>query len=215
MFLLNDLRAKYPKDWSTAANNREGRWFAELRLLFPHHRWQVFENLMLKEGSKTVTDIDFIAYDSRFNELALFQLKWQQPVMDDNRRRRSAGKNLVSEADAWLTAVESWVAKHGTGQLAGRAGFSVKPGLRVYVFLIARYNAFFSGYEGKKDGAVWADWNHLMRARYERPEASVGELAKALKTEVASIAASFPGESYVVPLLDVAIILNPTSEPTG
>jgi hypothetical protein len=212
LFLLTDLQAKYPKDWSAAANNRERRWFTDLRSLFPHARWQVKENLKLRDGSKTVTDIDFIAYDSRFNELAIFQLKWQQPIGVDNRRRRSAGKNLVSEADAWMTAVDAWIEKHGIDKLVGRAGLSVKPGLRLHVFVIARYNAFFSGYMGKRDRAVWADWNHLMKARYEKPQASVGELADVLKAQVASIPASFPGESYTVPLFDVAIILNPASE---
>ena len=213
LFLLTDLQAKYPKEWSAAANNRERRWFTDLRSLFPPTRWQVKENLKLREGSKTVTDIDFIAYDTRFNELAVFQLKWQQPVGVDNRRRRSAGKNLVSGADAWVTAVGAWNDKHGLDELVGRAGLSAKPGLRLHVFVIARYNAFFSGYAGKSCEAVWADWNHLMKARYEKPEASLSELADTLKTQVAAIAASHPGESYAVPLFDVAVILNPKSEP--
>jgi hypothetical protein len=213
LFLLTDLQAKYPKDWAAAANNRERRWFTDLRSLFPPARWQVKENLKLRDGSKTVTDIDFIAYDTRFNELAVFQLKWQHPVGVDNRRRRSAGKNLVSGADAWITAVGAWIDKHGLDELVGRAGLSAKPGLRVHIFVIARYNAFFSGYAGKSGEAVWADWNHLMKARYETPEASVGELAATLRAQVAAIAASFPGESYAVPLFDVAVILNPKSEP--
>lgn len=213
LFLLTDLQAKYPKDWSAAANNRERRWFTDLRLLFPPSRWQVKENLKLRAGSKIVTDIDFIAYDSRFNEIAVFQLKWQQPVGIDNRRRRSAGKNLVSEADAWVTAVGAWIDQHGVDELAGRAGFLARPGLRLHVFVIARYNAFFSGYVGKSEEAVWADWNHLMKARYEKPEAPLGELGDTLKAQVAEIVAAFPGESYAVPLFDVAVILNPTSEP--
>lgn len=214
LFLLTDLQAKYPKDWSAAANNRERRWFADLRSLFPPARWQVKENLKLRESSKIVTDIDFIAYDSRFNELAIFQLKWQHPVGVDNRRRRSAGKNLVSEADAWVKTVSDWIDIHGIDELVGRASFSAQPGLRLHMFVIARYNAFFSGYASKNKGAVWADWNHLMKARYEKPQASVSELADSLKAQVAAISASFPGESYVLPLFDVAIILNPASEPS-
>ena len=214
LFLLTDLQAKFPKDWSSAANNRERRWFTDLRSLFPPERWQVKENLKLRDGSKTVTDIDFMAYDSRFNELAVFQLKWQHPVGVDNRRRRSAARNLVSEADSWVAAVMDWIDQHGIDELVGRAGFSASPGLRVNLFVIARYNAFFSGYSSKDGKAVWADWNHLMKARCEKPEASVGELADTLKAQVAAIAASFPGESYAVPLFDVAITLNPTSEPS-
>ncbi|CAH2409105.1 hypothetical protein MES5069_760001 [Mesorhizobium escarrei] len=45
---------------------------------------------------------------------------------------------------------------------------------------------------------------------------SVSQLArtlKVLKEQVAEIVASFPGETYAVPIRDLAIILNPTSEP--
>jgi hypothetical protein len=148
------------------------------------------------------------------NELAIFQLKWQQPVGTDNRARRSAGKNLISEGNRWIEIVLTWLEKHGVFELARRASITVKPSVRVELFVIARYNAFYSGFADYDERAVWVDWNHFMKLRVESPQSSIKQMAEMLKVETEKIAASFPGESYVVPISDLAIILNPTSEPT-
>ena len=216
LFLLTDLEAKYSQDWFRAANNREQRWLADLKLVFPSARWSINDrNLKLREGGRTVTDLDFIAYDSRNNELAIFQLKWQRPVGVDNRARRSAGKNLVAGGNKWIKAVLRWIEKHGADELARRAGISIKPSVQIELFVIARYNAFFSGYADHDEKAVWADWNHFLKVRMEAPEASVSQMAEMLKMQTEKIASSFSGESYMLPILNLAILLNPTSEPMG
>lgn len=215
LFLLRDLQAKYPGDWFQAANNRERRWLADLRHIFPPERWQVNDrNLKLRDRGRTLTDLDFIAYDSRNNELALFQLKWQHPVGMDNRARRSAGKNLVSEGNKWIETVLSWIGQYGVDELAHRAGVSVRSGVNAHLFVVARYNAFFSGFADQDGRATWADWNHLLKARMENAEASIKQLAKMLDEQAEEVASSFPGESYALPLGDLAVILNPTTEPS-
>jgi hypothetical protein len=216
LFLLRDLQAKYPDDWSRAANNREKRWIGELSQIFPAPRWQVHErSLKLRDRAAFATDLDFIAYDTQSNELGLFQLKWQQPAWMDNRARRSAGKNLVTEANRWAQAVLHWLGQHGVAELAKRAGIKVKPGVHAELFIIARYNAFFSGYADRDARAAWADWNHVLKARLEQPRATMRELAAKLTSEVEQITSSYAGESYVVPLGDLAVILNPSQEPTA
>jgi hypothetical protein len=108
----------------------------------------------------------------------------------------------------------TWLEKHGVFELARRASITVKPSVRVELFVIARYNAFYSGFADYDERAVWVDWNHFMKLRVESPQSSIKQMAEMLKVETEKIAASFPGESYVVPISDLAIILNPTSEPT-
>jgi hypothetical protein len=214
LFLLKDLQAKYPDDWFRAANRREKRWHADLRAIFPPQRWIVNDrNLRLRDRNRTVTDVDFLAYDTRNNELAIFQLKWQQPVGMDNRARRSAAKNLMTEGNKWTEAVHTWLEKYGVAELAKRSAMPIKPDARTHLFVVARYNALFSGYSTLDERAVWVDWNHLMWMRVENPDLPVTEIARALREQVEEIAASFAGESYIVPLGDLAIILNPTREP--
>jgi hypothetical protein len=214
LFLLTDLEARYPDDWFRAANRREGRWLTELAMIFGLPRWSTVErNVKLRSNGKTVTDIDFLAYDKTSNELAIFQLKWQRPVGMDNRARRSAGRNLVTQGNKWVESVSIWLGLHGARELAVRAGIEVLPELRVRLFVVARYNAFFSGFADQDSRAVWTDWIHLSRVRLESPRASVFELAHLLTEQAEALASSFARESYVIPVQDLAVILNPKTEP--
>lgn len=214
LFLLTDLRARFERDWFRAANNRERRWLAELNQLFSGDRWQVNDrNLKLRESKKTVTDIDYIAYDQEHNHLALFQLKWQHPVGMDNRARRSAGKNLISQGNDWTERVIGWLDRNGLEEFGRRANVPVRGDTKTELFVIARYNAFFSGFSDRDNRAIWADWNHLMRVRYENPSATIAEIALILEAQAEEISRSDSGESYALPLGNVAVILNPEREP--
>lgn len=214
LFLLTDLQARFPKEWFRAANNREKRWLCDLGHIFQGDRWEVNDrSLNLREGKKTVTDLDFIAYDKEHNELALFQLKWQHPVGIDNRARRSAGKNLLSQGNDWIERVTGWIERNSVDELAGRAGIAVKPDVKVQLFVIGRYNAYFTGFADRDARATWADWNHLMKARLDNPRASVSQLCATLRAEADEISASYTGDSYAVPIGDIALILNPVQEP--
>jgi hypothetical protein len=214
LFLLNDLRSRYPSDWFAAANRREARWLAELRAIFPTGRWRTSSKpIAIRDGRRSVTDLDFVAYDARSNEFAVFQLKWQQPVGMDNRARRSAGKNLVTEGNKWVEAVSAWLSQAGTAELARRLDLVSKPGAIARLFVVARYNAHFSGFAEKDVRATWADWSHLIKVRSDDPAASMTALANAVQDRIVSFAEDFPPESFALPIGDLAIVFNPTAEP--
>jgi hypothetical protein len=213
LFLLRDLRTRHPEAWFTAANNREKRWLIELRTLFGSERWITIDSPKLWEAGRTVTDIDFVAYDRENNELGLFQLKWQQPVGMDNRTRRSAGKNLVTEGNKWVVSVHNWLQTHGDEEVSRRLGIITKPRIRVVLFVIARYNVLFSGFDARDNRACWADWNHFVKVRTEHPIGSLLRLAEELNTQIQTILTSSKHESYAFAIMDLAVILNPTSEP--
>jgi hypothetical protein len=214
LFLLNDLRTRYPKDWHEAANNREGRWLHDLRNVFVGDRWTVAKaNVVLRDGPRTVTDIDFLAYDEENNEVALFQLKWQQLVGIDTRARRSAAKNLIAEGNRWIAAVDDWLGRHGVSELACRAGFDFKPNMHVEMFVLGRYETSFPGVAEKTESATWADWAHFLKVFVDNRRSSPSRLAQLLKTEAAKIQATYADESFAIPLGDIAIVFNPTAEP--
>ncbi|EAQ34328.1 hypothetical protein NB311A_13781 [Nitrobacter sp. Nb-311A] len=131
----------------------------------------------------TVTDLDFVTYDTEANELAVFQLKWQQPVGIDasHRLRRSTGRNLVTDSNKWIETVFGWIGKYGLAELAKRLGLRVRPDLRVQCFVMARYNAHFSGFANTDERATWIDWSHFLKAWVECPGFPPTELAAALK----------------------------------
>jgi hypothetical protein len=214
-FLLRDLQWRYAGDWDRASNNREGRWIKDLETIFSDPEWKtVSRAVKLKDGNRIITDIDFIAFDTAHNELLLFQLKWQQPFGMDNRLRRSLGKNLTTEGSRWVSAVLEWLKKFGTSELAKRAGFDCSAGTKIRLFVIGRYNAYFSGYQGNDKRASWCDWNHFLRIKTKNKGCLVDTLIELIDKDNQSMHQSFQQESYMMPLDDLAIILNPTSEPT-
>lgn len=214
LFLLNDLRWKYEKDWFRIANKRESRWIAELGLLFPAPRWQsTVCGVKLKRGSQLVTDIDFAVYDNANGEMALFQLKWQQPVAVDPKIRRSTGQNLLKEGNYWIAKVRSWAEEFGAPELARKLNFRTLQTPTFRLFVLARYGAHFSGYAEQDDAAVWAGWSHFQKARQENIQASLVELSQQVAAEIASVKAEIEPESMVLPLPGLAVLVNPISTP--
>lgn len=211
LFLLNDLRGKYPGDWSSLANSREARWIEQLRAMFPGPRWRVSaRGVKLRDRKRDVTDVDFAAYDTETGELALLQLKWQQPVGADSRGRRSAGKNLLDTGNKWIRDVTGWLEKYGAAEIVARLCGDRPPVSLVKLFVVARYNAHFSGRADRDKLATWTDWAHFQRGRAQCLGGTVSDLVAAVKKEIATATAELIPESFVVPLPDLAILLNPT-----
>lgn len=217
LFLLNDLRHRYEADWFRIANNRERRWVDEIKQLFEEPRWQTYgKNLRLREGGKDITDIDFAVFEREANELALFQLKWQQPVGMDNRGRRSTGKNLIEESNRWIGAVISWIERHGVADLMQRMAFQSRVAPSVHLFVLGRYQVHLTGFDNHDPRAVWSDWAHFQRACAEGPqEATIVQIASIIQTNIAQSRASKPGEGMLLPVGDITLILNPTSVPSA
>lgn len=214
LFLLTELQARHRADWDRVANNREQRWIKDLKHIFGGERWHVHDkNLKLRDGDRTVTDLDYVALDKTTNQLALFQLKWQHPVGMDNRLRRSAGANLLAQGNDWIERVTSWLDKYGVQELARRANLPAGSDIRTELFVVGRYNAYFSGFSEQDTRATWVDWNHFMKARIENPRASVCDLAATLRTETARLVTEKQHDSYALPLGKLAVVLNPRTEP--
>ncbi|MET3395791.1 hypothetical protein ABIC33_006468 [Variovorax sp. 1140] len=214
LFLLNDLRWKYEKDWFRAANLREPRWIPDLERLFQAPRWQCTRRgVKLTRGSKTVTDIDFAAYDNETGEVAVVQLKWQQPVAADQRIRRSTGRNLMQEGNRWVADVHDWVAEFGVRELVSRLGFKTARISVSKAFVLARYGAHFSGFAGLDERAIWADWAHFQKVRTANLAASPTAFAYALAAEIGAAKDRAAPESLAFPLPNLAIVVNPTHRP--
>lgn len=214
LFLFTELRIRHEKDWFRIANNRERRWIEEIERLFEGSRWQTHcRNLRLREGGKDLTDIDFAVHDRKTNELCLLQLKWQLPVGMDNRRRRSAGRNLITEGNRWIRSVSAWLDRHGSAELMRRLGFASPSSPTIQLLVLGRYHVHLTGFEGRDDGAVWSDWAHFRRTRLEKPKRSISETASALRFAIDSSRAAKKSESIMFPVGDLSLILNPTSVP--
>jgi hypothetical protein len=213
-FLMTDLRARYESDWFRIANNREARWVGELEELYAGPRWQRnTSNLKLRLDGKVATDIDFATLDGKTDELAIFQLKWQQPVSLDNRVRRNTGQNLVNESNRWIDIVLSWLGQNGVDELVRRLGFQSPRSPTVHLFVLGRYHAHISGFDNHDQQAVWCSWAHFKRMRTEGPRRSVSQLSADLRSNIQQMRSSKKGESSMLLVGELPVLINPTSIP--
>jgi hypothetical protein len=213
-FLFADLRARYERDWFRLANRREERWLNELEQMFVGDRWpKKVRNLKIREGGRDITDIDFVVYDQKANELGLFQLKWQQPTGLDNRARRSAGKNLVGTSNRWVVDVLDWIERHGVAELCSRLRLQTAAPPKINLLVLGRYHAHFSGYEDQDSRAVWSDWAHFKKVRFANPKSSISRLVSDIRNAVALSRSQIMVESIAFPLGSLSVILNPTRVP--
>jgi hypothetical protein len=213
VFLATELRERYHSDWFAAANAREARWVSELRELFPSPRWHCLDGVKIRRNGKLITDIDFIAFDEASGEVAIFQLKWQQPSVSDERSRRSNASNLLTESNRWITVVLDWICDGGSGEIARRLKVSATSIRRCRLFVLGRYAAHFSGRSDQDSRAVWIDWGNFERERVANPIASVEALASGLELKLLELKKAISPDSFMVPLPGLTVVLNPVQLP--
>lgn len=213
VFLLHELRTFHPDDWFRLANRREERWVGELETLFPPPRWKCTSGTKLKRGGKIVTDVDFVAYDCETRQLAVFQLKWQQPALADEKMSRSNGANLVETCNKWIKDVQDWLTEFGVAEFLNRSQLNSKIVDDVSYFVIARYSAHFPTNTAADPMAIWSDWGHLRKHRYISPNGSVLDLKNELRTDVKIQQLELKPMSFALPLPGLILVVNPTKRP--
>jgi len=210
VFLWTELRRRYEKDWFDAANRREGRWVSELRARFPAPRWHCLDGVKLKQDGKALTDIDFVAYDTDCSSVILFQLKWQQPIMSDDKVRRNNAGSLVADSNKWITDVAGWMDVIGTRGVKERLSIRTNVDLSIHLVVLGRYHAHFTSAQDQDSRAVWCDWGNFLRLRATHPDESAREFIESLEKTVERTKVGVKPESLFFPLGDEAMILvNP------
>ncbi|WP_233548902.1 MULTISPECIES: hypothetical protein [unclassified Xanthomonas] len=214
LFLWTELRRRYEKDWFDAANRREGRWVTELHAQFPAPHWHCLDGVKLKRDGKTVTDIDFVAHDARCNSVILFQLKWQQPFVGDDKVRRNNASSLVDDSNKWIADVLGWIKAVGANGLKERLAIKNDTALYIHIVVLGRYHAHFTSANGHDPRALWYDWGHFLRQRTQRPCDSADEFVTSLGKSVERVTAEVEPESFFIPLGDILMLVNPTRIPS-
>jgi hypothetical protein len=211
VFLWTELRRRYEKDWFDAANRRESRWVAELQTQFPAPRWHCLDGVKLKRDGKTVTDIDFVAYDTRCSSVILFQLKWQQPSVSDDKVLRNNASGLVSDSNKWIADVTGWMEVAGIDGIKERLSIRTDADLSFHIVILGRYHAHFASVQEHDPRAVWCDWGNFLRQRIQRPTESAGEFIESLARSVERAKVEIEPESFLFPIGEETMVLvNPT-----
>lgn len=208
-FLWTELRRRYEKEWFDAANRRESRWVSQLRAQFSPSRWKCTDGVKIRRDGKVVTDIDFVAHDTDCNSVILFQLKWQQPFMNDDKLRRNNASNLIRDSNKWIADVVNWIAAVGMTGVKERLSIRSDGDLSIHLVVLGRYYAHFTAAEDHDARAVWCDWGNFLRQRTHNPNASAHELVGLLHESVEQAAAQVEPDSFFFPLGDIVVLVNP------
>jgi hypothetical protein len=208
-FLWTELRRRYEKEWFEAANRRESRWVSQLRDQFPSPRWRCTDGVNIKRDGRVVTDIDFVAYDPECNSVMLFQLKWQQPFMNDDKLRRNNASSLVRDSNRWIVEVLDWIAAVGINGVEERLSIKSDGGLSIHLVVLGRYYAHFTAAEDHDTRAVWCDWGNFLRQRTHSSHASALEFVALLRESVEQATTQVEPESFFFPLGDIMVLVNP------
>jgi hypothetical protein len=166
-FMLGEIRRRYPGDWDRATNLREEVFRKELYDLFWLPQMLKFDrNIVIREGRRTITDIDALILDRETGTLGLFQLKWQDPFGDSMRKRESRRKNFLNDANEWVEAVDQWITAMGIdriGKVLGITNPAASGIRRVRLFVIGRNFSGFSGESLPDERAAWGLWPQVLR----------------------------------------------------
>jgi hypothetical protein len=121
---------------------------------------------------KIVTDIDAAVYDTVDDELALFQIKWQDFNTNDPKQLRSKASNFFRGMRKWSKTIKEWVEAIGIDDVVRAMRFErphcIQP-IKVFLFGLS-YSASrvdtLTKDERPSDVAI-ANWPQFVRARHE------------------------------------------------
>ena len=155
-------------------NQREAVFRTQLYTVFDDPRFSCVQHpVIIKEKNKTLTDIDAVVIDKKTGEIALFQLKWQDPADYSPFTLKSKRSNYYSAAEKWLEIIEKWLSNSADEDIASKLGVKVKyfDKKKISIFVLGRRRGNYSGNGPYPYECAWSQWYQIMyAASYLRQE---------------------------------------------
>ena len=166
-FVLYNLRKSFPEAWDKNANQREAAFRVQLYALFDDPRFDCVQHpVIIKEKSRTLTDIDAVVIDKATGEIALFQLKWQDPTDYSPFALKSKRSNYYLAAEKWLQTIEKWLRDSTNKEIASKLGIKAKyfNKEKVSIFVLGRRRGNYSGNKPYPYECAWSQWYQIIHA---------------------------------------------------
>jgi len=166
LFLLSRLMRKYEQDLTTARDEREAPFQADLHKLFENENYVIAApNAKLHEDNgNDLTDIDAAIYEKTTNSVYLFQLFWPDVQADDLKRSDKQYKRLRGKTK-WLYDVRGWVDNHSIEELIDRLKLQDCDiditSLHVKYIMLSRWWTNFSGKKPYDAAGAWVSWSYF------------------------------------------------------
>lgn len=168
LFMLRELRRKYPSDWDRSVDSREAVFRSELALLLTKYEGvTVFSDNINIRCPQGKTDIDALVMDVKTGVIGIFQLKWQDHFGALMRERESRKTNLLKNGNAWVEKISSWLDEGSLPQLLMSLGVPKVAANNIretHIFVIGRNFSHFSGTFQPDLRAAWGSWAQVIRA---------------------------------------------------
>lgn len=165
-FMLYNLHTKCSNDWDLNSKKREAIFRENIYDLF-HNTCFICLNkpiVIRVDNARTLTDIDAVIIDKLTHEVALFQLKWQDPTTNSAYELKSKASNYNKAAQKWVQDIERWLQNCDSEKLSSVLG--VKKKLidinKIYIFVIGRKHGNYSGSTKPTDNCAWAQWYQFL-----------------------------------------------------
>ena len=189
-FILRKLRKSFRKDWDRVVGYREKLFRNDLYTLISLPYVQIVQKTVrIKYQGNELTDIDAVAYDKKNKVLVLFQLKWQDPFGNSMRERRSRAKNLILEANRWVSTIHRWINNVSQETIVSTVGLkarSKKQGIdKIELVVLSRHHMRFTTAEELSYAATWGTWPQFCRLIIEEsdPNNLLGSVIAKLREE--------------------------------
>lgn len=166
LFLHNELKKQYPKDYFRWINEREVTFRNQLYHLFDEDRFIKIDRNVEINSNGIRTDIDGIIFDKQTKNLGLFQLKWQDKYSSDLKARKSRISNFYPKAKEWIEKMIKWEAAVSTKEILSSFLINDTQIQNIYLFVIGRYNTHFSNQE-IDERAAWGSWYHVVELTHK------------------------------------------------
>lgn len=158
------------------------KWFRDnLYALFDDDRFECVDgNVKFQIDGRIITDVDAAIYDRETDQLALFQIKWQDFSTNSPKRLGSKARNFMAAMNAWAETVTGWL--DATDIARVMQSMRLKPGAgdatTVHLFGVSRVMARLGGMAKVQPHPrlALANWPQFSRIRQD-PRSSGFDLA--------------------------------------
>lgn len=166
-FLLDSLKSRYPRDYSTNQRSREASLQRALTAFFAEHFPGAIcrTNVKLRQGGRVLTDVDLVVYDPQYGDLMLLQLKHQDCHGPDIKAANSRMPRFLHECVTWIAVATAWVERADLTTL--RNAFRLPRNAtvtRIRKLIVARHHAYPLAGAAIGEDVAYATWMQLYNA---------------------------------------------------
>lgn len=177
-FLLDSLRHHFPRDYDQNQRGREKSMQLAVRRVLDDvfSGLEYRDNVRVRLGGRTLTDIDIVVLEPDTGAILLVQLKHQDACGMDIHSRDARAARLKEQSERWLAAVGQWIDPSSGAEIASALRLPRNfPAPTMYRVILARHFGYPVADITRPADVAFANWDQfynatlLVRQAHDRP----------------------------------------------